>query len=234
MWMNCAEIVKLGMYKPVWNNYMHASHKLSNIEIEMYDQHIDELRAKRAANFEARNIQNCMNLCTHSVLQIKQYWARNVPTVLWMNCARSLPEIVKLGMYKTVWNNYMHASHKLSNIEIEMYDQHIDELRAKRAANFEARNIQNCMNLCTHSVLQIKQYWARNVPTVLWMNYMNYMHVSHKLSNIEMYKQHMNELRAKRAVNFEAKNVQLCEIWYAREARCKMLLINVSNVDCDT
>ena len=27
---------------------------------EMYQQYMDELRAKRAAHFEARNVQNCV------------------------------------------------------------------------------------------------------------------------------------------------------------------------------
>ena len=54
-----------------------------------------------------------------------------------MNCARSAPQILKLGMYKTVKSLYARlACRKLSSIELEMYKQYMDELRAKRAANF--------------------------------------------------------------------------------------------------
>ena len=35
-------------------------YKLSSIELEIYQQYMDELRTKRAANFEARNIQICV------------------------------------------------------------------------------------------------------------------------------------------------------------------------------
>ena len=41
---------------------------------------------------------------------------------------------LKLRMYKTVWNYDM-------PVEFEMYKQYMDELRAKRASNFEARNL---------------------------------------------------------------------------------------------
>ena len=62
------------------------------------------------------------------------------------------PAILKLEMYKTVWNNKFarFASRKLSSIELEMYQQYTDEFRAKCEANFEARNVQNCMKLCTN------------------------------------------------------------------------------------
>ena len=148
------------------------------------------LRAKRASNFEDRDVKNCMKLwyarfatnqavwawnvptvwmncarsapqilklgmyktvkyliCMQSVLQIKQYWARNVPTV-WMNCARSAPRILKLGMFKTVkYLICMQSVLQIKQYELEMYKQYMDEFRAKRAANFESRNVQNCMKL---------------------------------------------------------------------------------------
>ena len=76
----------------------------------------------------------------------------------------------------------------------------MDELRAKRAANFEAE-----IMICTRSVLQIKEYWALNVQTV-----------------------YMDELRAKRVANFETRNVQNCvKLWYAREACCKLKSIEL-------
>ena len=31
-----------------------------SIELEMFQQYMDELRVKRAANFEARNVHNCV------------------------------------------------------------------------------------------------------------------------------------------------------------------------------
>ena len=82
-----------------------------------------------------------------------------------------------------------------------MYKQYTDELGAKRTANFEARNVQNCLKL----------WYARKA--------------CRKLSSIEleMYKQYIDELRAKRASNFEARNVQnFVKLWYAREACCKL------------
>ena len=82
-----------------------------------------------------------------------------------------------------------------------MYKQYMDELRAKRAANFEARNVQNC----------VKLWYAREA--------------CRKLSSIalEIYKHYVDELRANRAATFEARNVQNCvKLWYAREA-CRKL-----------
>ena len=66
-----------------------------------------------------------------------------------MNCSQSAPQILKLGMYKTVnlWYALKACRDKLTSIELEMYTQYVDELRAKRAANLEARNVQNCMKL---------------------------------------------------------------------------------------
>ena len=63
-----------------------------------------------------------------------------------------------------------------------MYKQYMDELRAKRAANFEARNVQHF----------VKLWYA--------------LKACYKLRSIEllMYKQYMDELRA---ANFEARNV---------------------------
>ena len=93
-----------------------------------------------------------------------------------------------------------------------MYKQYMDELRAKRAANFEARNVLKILwiyDMHSQSVpLQINQYWARNVHTA-----------------------YVDELRTKLAANFEAMNVQNCvTLWHARQARCK---ITMSNVDFD-
>ena len=34
----------------------------SRIELELYKEYIAEFRAKRAYNFEARNVKNCMKL----------------------------------------------------------------------------------------------------------------------------------------------------------------------------
>ena len=58
-----------------------------------------------------------------------------------------------------------------SCIELEMYKQYIDELRAKRASNFEVRNVQNCVKLCYarkawQQLSRIEQNWARSVQTV--------------------------------------------------------------------
>ena len=68
----------------------------------------------------------------------------------------------------------------------------MDELRAKRAANFEARK---CTKLCEIMISTLACY---------------------KLSSIEleMYiPTYMDELRAKRAANFEARKcTKLCEI----------------------
>ena len=71
-----------------------------------------------------------------------------------------------------------------------MNKEYMDELRAKRAANLEARNVQIC----------VKLWYARKA--------------CRKLTNIEleMYTQYVDVLRAKRAANSEAKNVQNCEI----------------------
>ena len=149
---------------------------------------MDELRAKRAANFEARNVQNCMKLC---YVQIKQYWARNV-------------HILKLGMYKTVWYYDMHTFRATHTQYWAINVQTVDELRAKRAAHFEARNVQNCMKLwyARFACKQVKQYWARNVPTV----------------------QYMDELRSK-----ERTTVWNYDIHAKRDAKFPMLIINVSN-----
>ena len=71
----------------------------SSIELEMYKLYIDKLHAKRAYNFEARNVQNCMKLwCTWSVLQIKQYLRYKCRNSKWINCAQSAPQILKLGI----------------------------------------------------------------------------------------------------------------------------------------
>ena len=63
-------------------------------------------KIESAANFEARNEQNCIEI---------------------MICTQ--------------------ACYKLTSSELEMYQQYIDELRAKRGANFEDRNVQKCMKL---------------------------------------------------------------------------------------
>ena len=81
-----------------------------------------------------------------------------------------------------------------------------DELRAKRGANFEASNVQNC----------VKLWYTRETCC--------------KLRSIElyMYTQYMDELRAKRVANFEARNVQNCvKLWYAREACFKLRSIEL-------
>ena len=85
-----------------------------------------------------------------------------------------------------------------------MYTQYMDEFRAKRAANFEARNVQNC----------VKLWYARKA--------------CRKLTSIvlKMYTQYVNELRAKRAANFEARNVQnSVNLWYALKACHKLTSI---------
>ena len=64
----------------------------------------------------------------------------------------------------------MHASHKLSNIELEMYKQYMGELRAKRAANFEARNVQTVWNNDMHPSHKLAISWARNVQKVYGWN----------------------------------------------------------------
>ena len=93
------------------------------------------------------------------------------------------------------------ACRKLSSIALEIYKQYVNELPANRAANFEGRNVKNC----------VKLWYAREA--------------CRKLSSIalEIYKQYVNELRANRAANFEASNVQNCvKLWYARQA-CRKL-----------
>ena len=66
---------------------------------------------------------------------------------------------------------------KFSSIELEMYKQYVDKLRAKRAPNFEIRNVQNLMKL----------WYARNV--------------CRKLTSIELEMhtqyEYIDELRAK-------------------------------------
>ena len=65
----------------------------------------------------------------------QQYWAKNVQTVYWWIARKARLKFWKLEIYKTVWN--YDACYKLISIELEMYQQYMDELRAKRAANFE-------------------------------------------------------------------------------------------------
>ena len=65
------------------------------------------------------------------VPHIKQYRARNVQTV---------------DELQTVWKY---------DVRIKQYwarnvQQYMDKLRAKRAANFEARNVQNCVEFDMH------------------------------------------------------------------------------------
>ena len=73
----------------------------------------------------------------------------------------------------------------------------MDELRLKRAANFENRNVHNCMKL----------WYARFACYKL--------RKGHSSIELKMYKQYIDELRAKRASNFEAMNVQnYMKLWY--------------------
>ena len=67
-----------------------------------------------------------------------------------MNCAQSAQQILNLGMYKTVSNYDMHALRAT-----HFYQLYMDELRVKRATNFEARNVQLCeIMICTRSAGQ--------------------------------------------------------------------------------
>ena len=84
----------------------------------------------------------------------------------------------------------------------------MDELRAKCATNFEARNVQNvqnCMKLsrkacCKLTSIELDVHTAREWIAREW----------------------------KRAANFEARNVQnVVKLWYAREACCKLRSIQL-------
>ena len=96
----------------------------------------------------------------------QKYWAINVLTVYGWNRTRNIPNCMKL------W----YACYKLSNIELEVYQQYMDELRTNRAANFD---LQICMKL----------WYSRKA--------------CYKCNSIEleMHQQCMDELRA---TNFEA------------------------------
>ena len=92
---------------------------------------MDELRAQRAANFEARNVQNFVKDMHTKRVAIEEVLSSKCTNSIWMNCAQNAPQILKLGMYKTV--------RKICTGSLLQ----IKEYRALNVQTaFEARNVQ--------------------------------------------------------------------------------------------
>ena len=92
---------------------MHANRVANTAVLSfMYKQYMDELRAKRAANVEARNVYTklCELVDMHAKCVANEVVLSSECThSIWMNCAQSSSQKLNLGMYITLCNYDMHA-----------------------------------------------------------------------------------------------------------------------------